>query len=80
MSFVAVQFGDEEGGKIALVHTKWLTPLENEVFWLPDTTQTKLRELLTQEISHYQTIWKVYSIINTSIVVVSYFLFIFNYM
>lgn len=33
--YVGVEFPDEDGGGVALIHTKWLTPRKQEVWWPP---------------------------------------------
>ncbi|KAF5274637.1 hypothetical protein FQR65_LT16941 [Abscondita terminalis] len=36
---VGVQFADSDGGTVAVINSKWFTPMKREVFWPPYKTQ-----------------------------------------
>ncbi|KAF5276619.1 hypothetical protein FQR65_LT16261 [Abscondita terminalis] len=36
---VGVQFADSDGGNVAVINSKWFTPMKREVFWPPYKTQ-----------------------------------------
>lgn len=46
--FSVVEFNEQFGGGLAVVHCKWFTPLKREVFWPPYKDNKSYRKALKQ--------------------------------
>lgn len=59
--FVVIQFDEEGGNGLAVIHTKWLTPRKTEVFWPPFKDSSLFNKALKQG-QEIDDKWKLYSI------------------
>lgn len=46
MAYVVAEFEEEQGGGVAAVHSSWLTPRKEEVFWPPYKEQIRFDKAL----------------------------------
>lgn len=60
--FAVVQFDDEGGNGLAVVHTRWLTPRKTEVFWPPFKDSSSFNKALKQGQEVDEAKWKIYAI------------------
>jgi len=61
MAFVGIEFGSCGGG-VALVHSSWLTPRKQEVFWPPFKQQSQFNKALTKGTSPEESTWQLYPV------------------
>jgi hypothetical protein len=61
MSYCIVQFAASEGGNVAIVVNKWLTPKKTEIFW-PPTKDPKVYDKLLQRCSSPNERWSMYGV------------------
>lgn len=64
MVFVGIEFCEADGGGIALIHEKWLTPRKREVWWPPVKQQDQFSKALKKGESPASN-WKIFSVSRT---------------
>ncbi|KAK5639478.1 hypothetical protein RI129_011970 [Pyrocoelia pectoralis] len=60
-TYVGIEFDDADGGGIAVISEKWITPKKKEVFWPPYKTQKAFNTALEKRDSP-ESNWSIYSI------------------
>ncbi|KAK4880406.1 hypothetical protein RN001_008552 [Aquatica leii] len=60
--FVGVEFHDDEGGGLALINEKWLTPRKNQTWWPPHKHSDKLNKSLRKGDTPQTDTWKLYKL------------------
>lgn len=61
--YVLVEFEEAEGGGVAIIDKRWLTPRKKEVFWPPVKEQKQFDKILKcKEYANMET-WKIYKIL-----------------
>lgn len=60
--FVGIQFSEKDGGGIALVHRKWLTPRKSEVWWPPFKQQDHFNKSIKKGESPNES-WTLYGVV-----------------
>lgn len=64
MVFVGIEFFEADGGGVALIHEKWLTPRKKEVWWPPVKQQDHFSKALKKGDSPAAN-WKIYGVART---------------
>lgn len=60
--FKIIEFNKEEGGGLAIVHAKWITPRKKEVFWPPYKDNTTYMRALKKGEEINEETWQIYRI------------------
>lgn len=62
MAYVLVEFDENDGGGVAILHDSWLTPRKKEAFWPPFKEQYQFDKALKNGASVDTETWKLYKI------------------
>lgn len=62
--FLGIQFAEEDGGDLALIHKKWLTPRKTEAWWPPYKVQDVFDKALKKGDTPLDN-WQIYKIQRT---------------
>ncbi|KAK4876952.1 hypothetical protein RN001_009458 [Aquatica leii] len=60
-TYSVIEFSDEEGGGVAIVHCKWFTPRKKEVFWPPYKDPNAFNRALIKGVDVSED-WKLFKI------------------
>lgn len=60
--YIVVEFGEKDGGGLAVVQKEWLTPRKKEVFWPPVKETKQFNKILQQSNNPDLNNWSIYSV------------------
>lgn len=60
--YKVIEFNEADGGGLAIVHTKWITPRKKEVFWPPYKDNVTFMRALKRGEDINENTWQIYGI------------------